>query len=494
MGFKEKAEDYLRMLSNNSGYTRDKANNFYYNELLDEVCARFATGYEKIVTTDNQRAYRYLIVSLGLSEQPAIMLIRAIKPEKVFFICSKESEKKVDLVVEKTAIRASDMRIKLVDTENVTEIYTTVKGIIEENKLQDKLKQLAIDVTGGKKTMGIIAAMAGSYLGVDSLYIDYKEYHSEYRQPVPGTEYPVILKDPLEVFGDREREQGITKFNAGDFIGAKELLERVGSRIANPRGCEAIAKIAEAYKHLEDMKFSAAYQRIQAVMNLIEQFKLREIPLGALNSQLKCLEPLGNIDYKDLLSVVRNKDVFWHYFAYSMAIANYYRENEKADQAALLAYRCLELLSQYLLFDDYQINSSKADYTHIDISPELLLAKVNEIGGQLFQQVYIPLHNLPRKIALLHGLIMLKALENPALDNLELEDVKNLTELRNQSRFAHGLRPLEVDEAKRFYYLTWNLAKRIFKNCQKKNQLKFNLEDLHQGFTFIKIQGDAGRC
>ena len=81
---------------------------------------------------------------------------------------------------------------------DVVEIYEKVKKQYEEWNIHPM--KLAMDITGGKKSMVSGAAMAGAVLGADIYYVDSREFLQEFRKPKPGSEYLNLLENPYVVF------------------------------------------------------------------------------------------------------------------------------------------------------------------------------------------------------------------------------------------------------------------------------------------------------
>ena len=131
--------------------------------------------------------------------------MKVIKPEKVLFIHSEETEEYLDVIQRWTGLTLFQVVRESIDSSDPTGVYKAIKDFV----LSKNSKEVLLDITGGKKSMVGGAAMAGSLLGIDIGYVDYDEYLNDLRQPKPGSEYPNILKNPLEILGDIDLEKAL---------------------------------------------------------------------------------------------------------------------------------------------------------------------------------------------------------------------------------------------------------------------------------------------
>jgi hypothetical protein len=85
------------------------------------------------------------------------------------------------------------------DDEHIDDIYLALKKAVDQFGPNDRI---AIEITGGKKTMGVQLSNAAAALrhnqkrAVDIVYIDYDEYMPKYRKPIPETSRLLIIGDP----------------------------------------------------------------------------------------------------------------------------------------------------------------------------------------------------------------------------------------------------------------------------------------------------------
>ncbi|WP_256583518.1 hypothetical protein, partial [Pseudomonas sp. 2995-1] len=80
------------------------------------------------------------------------------------------------------------------------------------------------------KSMVSGCTLAANHLGIDILYIENNGHFPGHENPDPGLESPIVLEDPLEVFGDRDLRTAINKFNSEDFETAMEIFRDIQER------------------------------------------------------------------------------------------------------------------------------------------------------------------------------------------------------------------------------------------------------------------------
>lgn len=105
------------------------------------------------------------------------------------------------------------------DETSPLDIYREIK---QAYLVWKRPKKLYIDFTGGTKAMSAAAAMAGSVIDVQMVYVGCTDYLADFRKPYPGTETVYFIENPLEIFGDLEIEKAMVLFNKANFSGARE--------------------------------------------------------------------------------------------------------------------------------------------------------------------------------------------------------------------------------------------------------------------------------
>jgi CRISPR-associated protein (TIGR02710 family) len=209
-----------------------------------------------------------LILPVGTSPEPLILSISAIKPERVLFLYTKKTEPMLDTIVEHTGLRPSQWEKRPVDPADLAQIYREIKDAWNR---WGKRRGIAVDVTGGTKAMASGAAMAGTLVGAQLIYIANRKYLPDpYRRPEPGSEYIEFVPNPYDVFGDLDEKEAMNRFRRHDFAGAALILENLAKKAAYPRRYEALANLSAAYKAWDDMNFPEASICLRKTIDIVE--------------------------------------------------------------------------------------------------------------------------------------------------------------------------------------------------------------------------------
>lgn len=145
-----------------------------------------------------------LISVLGLSWQPVALMAAWMRPTHMLVLGTQESFRKapgaseapIDRIRRLSGVEPIEWHVVSEPAE--LEIYGHVREFLRKHRLDGH--SVAVDPTGGKKSMSAAAALAGFLSGALLVYMDHADYVN--RIPMAGTEYPRLLADPLEVFSD----------------------------------------------------------------------------------------------------------------------------------------------------------------------------------------------------------------------------------------------------------------------------------------------------
>ncbi|MFH1761480.1 MAG: hypothetical protein ABIA63_10315, partial [bacterium] len=207
---------------------------------LKESVDSFNRNPEKI---DFSR-YDYLITLVGYSFEPSYFFLQAVNPKKTLFICTPETEKSIDVILEKKPLKPSQYIKKIVNGTDTPAIYSSVK----EFSMDRECARILIDGTAGKKAMTMGISLAGFYFNYTLAYCDYGGYDNEKRRPVKGTEFPVLIKNPYNIFGTKEIDKARGHLSRYDFDGALLILEELERGITENIGeIRALINICRAY-------------------------------------------------------------------------------------------------------------------------------------------------------------------------------------------------------------------------------------------------------
>lgn len=289
--------------------------------------------------------------------------------------------------------------------------------------------------------MSSAAALAGFLAGAPLVYVDYGEYHGPNRIPVAGTEYPRLLANPLDVFGDLEVRDIFAAFNRSDFVEARHLAEKLAVRLYEPREAECLALLASAYGAWDRFDFSGARDTLGDAHDQLERFSEQGgwdwapsvVPvieknmraLDALVATQKTSRPVSTEDGRALLA--------WY-----LAAASRFLAAAKPSLAVLLTYAAVERYVDLCLWVDHQLDDERPDYARV--GAHLDREQYDRAGRRLFGKSYRP-RELDGPLMFGNGAQLLATLSPSRLDPADLGVLAGLSNARNKCEYEHGFLP-----------------------------------------------------
>ena len=429
MEFNEKIDHWKQLFKTN----REEADEFYFNSMFEDVINRFlpkSKGLEK---------YRFLISLLGFSPQPVILFIRAIKPEKVLFVHSEETESYLDVIQQWTGLKLAQVVKEQVDSSDPTDVYKAIKEFV----VSRNPREILLDITGGKKAMVGGAAMAGNLLGIDTGYVDNERYLPDLRQPEPGSEYSNILRNPFYVLGDIELEKAKEAFNQYNFSRCLDILNCLEERIEDIWGIRKFKSLAEAYIEIDAFNFSKALVLTEEFLSRYSEDR-RLVEIKKVQATRDVLLVLVNNEHSDYVPYC----CINCYFS-----GDRFGERSLFDVAVFMMYRTVEMILAFTL-KEIGIDPSNPIYPQ-----EVTMDTFNQKLREVFEKDYYE-KDLPRKVGLMDSAVVLSIMNHPMMETLSLNELKGIINLRNESRFTHGFRPLGSDDFTRIRRLSRKLLEK----------------------------------
>ncbi|GAA5527164.1 hypothetical protein [Herpetosiphon gulosus] len=213
-------EQWIKLLQEKKD--RD-ALDFYCTNIIPNIIPKLKENFIK--NHNIQPNYDGIISLLGFTPDTVILTYLFAKPKKLIVLHTKETERFLDDVVKYTSIPIGNFYHEVFIEDPSIDIYRALEVSI--NRF-DKDEKIAIELTGGKKTMGGALAVAAGLLDIDQLYIDYKEYMPSFRKPKPESTYIHLVTNPLrlsiDVFGNIDLERASMFFNEGKYDVSEELF------------------------------------------------------------------------------------------------------------------------------------------------------------------------------------------------------------------------------------------------------------------------------
>ncbi len=130
--------------------------------------------------------YESLVVLLGASPIPALMIANAIRPGTLWLLHTPDKEEAVAGLVGPNLAEGVALETVLLDQNDHNGNNRVIQELLA--RLKKKRGRTLCDVTGGKKMMAALLSIAARDSGMDISYIDARRYMPNSGVPVPGEE------------------------------------------------------------------------------------------------------------------------------------------------------------------------------------------------------------------------------------------------------------------------------------------------------------------
>lgn len=385
---------------------------------------------------------RALISVLGFSWQPVALMAAWSRPERLLVLGTEESLKRsvagepvISLIARVANLDHSVIESVSVGDPGEAEIYRAVRDFLEKGYAP---REVLLDPTGGKKSMSAAAALAGFLAGMPLVYVDYTEYHGPSRIPVAGKEYPRLLTNPLEVFGDLERRDVFAAFRRSDFDEAKRRAKILADRLYEPREVETLGLLAEAYAAWDRFDFPTARKRLRDAQDKMQRFAAQghwswaEQIAPQVERNLHALETLASLP-RTPSSLKEGLPLLVWYLAAADRL-----KADKPSVALLLIYAALERYFGLCLRAQFGLDDERPDYA--SLQDRLDRSRFDEAGRKMFGPQYRA-RELEGPLTFALSAQLLAALAPERLDFEELPGLHELCQARNKCEFEHGFLP-----------------------------------------------------
>ena len=220
-----------------------------------------------------QQKYDALILTVGFSPEPLILSILSIEPEQIAFLYTPETERLLDRVQQETGLSLSQIDLHKIDGSSTVEVY---EAIMERYEKWGRPTKIAVDITGGKKSMVGGAAMAGAALGANIYYVDNTKFTQG--KPEPGSEYLSLLDNPYTVFGDLEVERAKGLYDRHDYAGASRIFNELETQVKmndlnQAKVYEAYRLLCATYEAWDNLNVSGAKTDLDQLLVILDGFQ-----------------------------------------------------------------------------------------------------------------------------------------------------------------------------------------------------------------------------
>lgn len=451
----------------------DAALKMYCERIIPCLIPKMRSKFQSLTGYDAH--YDGLISLLGFTPETVVLIHQFIKPDMLVVLHTNETSHLLDTVVRYSGISMDCFfHEPFVETPN-TDIYRALEAAL---KRFPKGAHIAIELTGGKKTMGGALAVAAGVLDIDLLYIDYEKYMPEFRKPEPDSTYILLVGNPvrtsIDLFGTIEVNRAVEFFNVGKYDISKVLFEQSGQRMSNPRISEICSILSQFYSYWNAFAFADAFSLSSTLLHQTTRFFRQvsdhfDFDLVRLQQQIATVQELAN---KDRMSLLFN-------FFFS---AERYYNNDQRDIAALLYYRVLEEVFDNAIQDTASgFDRGAPDYSLFGVEKDELLSKYHDFHSRLFPASGNQ-KKLPYKVAMIQALCLLGALDCLLMNTIDPFEVRDIANVRNMSVYAHGIQPIDGSSVKAIRELATNVLHQYIITIGADS-----IEEHRSGFEFMKL-------
>ncbi|MFQ5677613.1 MAG: hypothetical protein ACE5G1_17120, partial [bacterium] len=334
--------------------------------------------------------YKSHILLVGFSIQPVLLSVLAFNAERLIFLYTADSKSHYSNMVDwldKIRVHLkSDQKLKilnqnerplsdkyLVDSSDPADTYRKLKDIVEkEEALGIARENVAVDITGGKKSMVGGAFLQAAVKGCDIYYVDFMKYDLEYG-PEPGTEFLKKLPNPYNLFNERELIQVKELFATHNYAAAEIILNNCVEKCkasVNYITKDDEEKIQRLYRYTEIYKYWDAFDYQAAVGS---------------GSDLPEFATLKGLSLKKSSQVLfRDPKAVMHFAADRFQNAERRRVSGRLEDAIVRYAQVIEFLCRLKYFQIKEGTSTSTDKEKIGLEKLIHIVHGNQISAKEF--------------------------------------------------------------------------------------------------------------
>ncbi|MCD4654100.1 TIGR02710 family CRISPR-associated protein [bacterium] len=414
-----------------------------------------------------------LILCLNLGDPTlAVVLHRYLNPKEIMVLVTKEARgclKKLDSL----RMIPDTRSVVWISNDNALDIYESLRQ--ELNRLENRPEKIHIDVTLGNSLMSVALTKMAFTLKADISWVNSQVFKGV---PIPWTSKLAYIEDPLIKFGKFEIAQMQDAFSSQLFERCVEYLKQLSKRI--PQNIPMYHQITtrqtfcEMLSLWDQMKLAGAKGKcIKLTRDMKNLLGPKEFSMDDLLEKGNALDILNRLQSSkeklDDLKIASDSELIRYLIAYLYETAQ--RRCDSSDYASgvLHLYRTMEMIEQRR-FALRGISTENPVYHLLDSKNESndwrknWLNLKNEVLIQVSKN-FKPSDDLepPDKIALFDGYCILKALNDPVLNEVRLKDIQSQTTTRNRMIMEHGFNIVNEKQFKKFKQVVKTLLKNLFK-------------------------------
>lgn len=419
-----------------------------------------------------------LIVHVGNKYSRAIKSIEHVKPDLVYFIYSKGSEKYKDSIINECYHPFIHKSRIIDDFQSIDEIYSVSKEIFKELNCKYKIY---VGVSNGTKAM--VAGLSLASVGYDCefLYVGSTPGGRDSTgtgEVLPGHEAVLSEFHPMSKQAFFEINRAKRYFNDYKFDDALIYFKQAEEVLDDKKRVQMYIKITHLFKYWD--KFEN-FVRFSDGKKLLIDYYLRKKILVEINTDEDLSNYFVNEENEFLIQLEKNfkfldkkiskkgliKENDIYYYLVDL-INNAYRriKEEKFDDATARLYRISELIAQIRLlemgFIDKKILKDNKVF-HIDKTTLIETKNVKAIEYAARKPDFQNSEEKRMKFSLKDSFTLLEYLDDSlAKEFLEDKKVDNALSSRNNSILAHGLNPANKDDTLELFNKLNDYAREVF--------------------------------
>lgn len=423
-----------------------------------------------------------LVLSVGGSSEPLIYSIKTYKPDFIYFLHSKDTREHVDITLEEFDYDSSQYLLKeLKNPQSLEESFSKSREIISSLK---KDYDVNVDFTGGTKPMvaGLVLAAIGEeckYSYVGSTKGREGRDKDGVGVVVSGFEEIISQKDPYDLYAVVEFNRGMDFFNKYQFTAAKSNFSAASEKLED----ENLKELANLYVDLVELYDVWDKFNVKINKKTLNNYLDNKILKGVNSSEN--LKNIINAEHSDFLKQIENNFEFLklkcgtvkvekvkYYLSDLLNNASRRIEEGKYDDAVARLYRATELIAQTGLADKGFIKLDSLRSQQIFL---IDLKAIEKCGNESAINYVKSLNEyLYRKKEDVMGIPLRKSFTlldkfncDYAIDYLNDSDFSKKLSNRNNSILAHGLNPINKEDAENLFESVLKYSIGVFPEIEK---------------------------
>lgn len=367
--------------------------------------------------------------------------IKQCNPELVVFVVTEKSKLATLPLVKQQIENISTEEILLNDFNDINEIYKQILSHLLE--LKNNKYHVTIDFTSGTKAMSAAAVLAGAKEFVHLNYITGKR--GKHNVVINGKEQMFTFK-PVESFLSFQEEILKQFFNNHHFDPGITLLSKmkqitIDEEIINK--LNHYHQLFEGFSLWDKFNHEETWETLQTYDNEM---------LTDITEHKKFLSSLPKSQSK------KNSSVFGWLIPDLLNNAHRRIEEGRFDDAVARLYRCVEMIAQFILQKEYNIKTDNVTYER--------LMQLNCENMNHYTQRFDNKNSI--QLAMKQSYQLLNDLHNSIGKSIEKQPFPHLLQKRNYSILAHGITPVNEQDAKQLFNETKNIAEQTIPDLEKK--------------------------